>query len=87
MNNVYGDRMRCFLSVAAIISLFIFFWLLLYYEYPPGIKEIALVILGHQINNAKEVYGWYFGSSDGSYRKDKANENNSNASSIVVDGK
>lgn len=38
-------------------------------ELPPGARDILLVLLGVVAALVKDVYGYYFGSSDGSQRK------------------
>lgn len=38
-------------------------------ELPPGARDILLVLIGVVAALVKDVYGYYFGSSDGSQRK------------------
>lgn len=59
----------------AILAILIFFALVgcitgLYLrELPTGARDILLVLLGVVAALVKDVYGYYFGSSDGSQRK------------------
>jgi hypothetical protein len=40
-------------------------------DFPTGIKEMLLVLLGALISSFKDIMSYYFGSSSGSERKDR----------------
>lgn len=54
---------------------------LLYLEPKPGAKDALLITLGALVSMVKDVYGYYFGSSEGSTRKTEIME----ASNVATD--
>ena len=64
------DRMPMILGIAANIGFFSTVWFLLFRTMPVESKDVLLLLLGALTATFKDVYGYYFGSSAGSAKKD-----------------
>lgn len=57
------------LAVIAMFAFMICLYLLFFCKIPEGSKDVILIVVGAFIALVKDVYGYYFGSSEGSARK------------------
>ena len=64
------DRMPMILGIAANIGFFSTVGFLLFRTMPVESKDVLLLLLGALTATFKDVYGYYFGSSAGSAKKD-----------------
>lgn len=61
--------LKPWLAVLAVITFIICLYLLFFQPIPEGSKDVLLIVAGALIVIVKDVYGYYFGSSEGSARK------------------
>lgn len=66
MNSI---ALKPWLAVLAVITFIICLYLLFFKAIPEGSKDVLLIVAGALIVIVKDVYGYYFGSSEGSARK------------------
>ena len=64
------DRMPMLLGITANIGFFATVGFLLFRTMPVESKDVLLLLLGALTATFKDVYGYYFGSSSGSAKKD-----------------
>jgi len=57
------------LSLLVVIGVGVCLWLLFCYPLPQGSRDIILIVIGALVATFKDIYGYYFGSSEGSTRK------------------
>jgi len=57
------------LSLLVVVGVGVCLWLLFYYPLPQGSRDIILIVIGALVATFKDIYGYYFGSSEGSTRK------------------
>lgn len=67
---VLKDKMPLILALAVNLSFFSVITTLLFRGLPPDSKDVILILLGALTAGWKDVYGYYFGSSAGSAKKD-----------------
>lgn len=63
------EATRAALALLVTISLGVCLYLLFCVEMPNTSRDIILVIIGALVATFKDVFGYYFGSSEGSTRK------------------
>lgn len=61
--------LKPWLAVLAMITFMVCLYLLFFKTIPAGSKDVLLIVAGALIVLVKDVYGYYFGSSEGSARK------------------
>lgn len=79
--------LKPYLAIAAIVGIVVLTLALVFVpsELPGSVKDILLLLVGALITIVKDVYSYYFGSSEGSARKTEllaptpAAEENTNA--------
>jgi CDP-diglyceride synthetase len=64
-----SNHFKLLLSALAMITFLICLYLLFFRPFPEGSKDVLLIVVGALITIVKDVYGYYFGSSEGSARK------------------
>lgn len=57
------------LAYTSVIGFFTIIALLIFHPFPPETKDALLILLGALISTYKDVYGFFFGSSQGSEDK------------------
>ena len=60
---------KLLLAVLIVIMVGVCIWAIFYYTLPTGGSEILSILIGYMTASFQQVYGYYFGSSDGSTRK------------------
>ena len=61
--------LKPWLAILAVLTFLVCLWLLFVQEFPSGSKDVLLIVVGALITIVKDVYSYYFGSSEGSARK------------------
>ena len=61
--------LKPYLAVLAMLSFIVCLYLLFVLPIIEGSKDVLLIVVGSLIVLVKDVYGYYFGSSEGSSRK------------------
>jgi hypothetical protein len=62
-------NLKPWLATLAVLTFLICLYLLFFCPFPAGSKDVLLIVVGALITIVKDVYGYYFGSSEGSARK------------------
>ncbi len=60
---------KSILSLLVVVGVGVCLWLLFYFPLPQGSRDIILIVIGALVATFKDIYGYYFGSSEGSTRK------------------
>ena len=62
-------KLKPWLSALAMGTFLICIYLLFFQPFPEASKDVLLIVVGALIAIVKDVYGYYFGSSESSARK------------------
>jgi hypothetical protein len=78
------ESTKSMLAILIVTAVCVCIWALFYYVLPVGSKEIILILIGYLTAAFQQVYGYYFGSSEGSSRKTEILKGETNEKSTTV---
>jgi len=64
-----NEYARTILAILIVVLVALCIWAIFYYELPKGGAEILSILIGYMTSSFQQVYGYYFGYSEGSARK------------------
>jgi CDP-diglyceride synthetase len=82
---IESKRLKAYLAILAIIAFIALMYHLLYTKVPAENNDVMMILVGALIAIVKDLYGYYFGTSEGSQRKTELlGEKNAAANNPVV---
>ena len=64
-----SKKLKAWLAVLAIVAFIALIYHLLYTKVPSENNDVMMILVGALIAIVKDLYGYYFGTSEGSQRK------------------